>query len=165
MVLLRGGWEPPAGGGCLPGRGRSTATWARDCLRRHLSGHLDLPSDVIVECRDGVDVTCKLCEYRRLQPGEAVDHSAAVMDGDEPTGSADVAGTPEILEVEHTGSAIIEAKRRAEYLELSRYEGEPDGRGGNVPALPRARGTVGPHARRLPPWRFDYFKARDRARG
>ncbi|KAJ6438068.1 P-loop containing nucleoside triphosphate hydrolase protein [Purpureocillium lavendulum] len=164
VVLLRSGWEPPAGEGVPAGkRALHGYLEARDCLRRHLSGHLDLPSDVIVECRDGVDVTCKLCEYRRLQPSEAVDHSAAVMDGDEPTGSADAAGTPEILEAEHTGSAIIEAKRRAEYLELSRYEDDLMAVVGTC-LLCRGLGEPWDHTLDGCPWRFDYCKARDRAR-
>lgn len=151
VVFLRDGWQPDTGSGVsVERRALHGYLEGRSCRRHQLSGHLDLPSDVLT-CRGGVDVTCDVCCRDPEQGRETGTEDETIQE------------TAAEEEMEHTGSAIIEGKRRASYLELSRYKEDLLAVEGTC-LLCRGLGEPWDHAFEGCPWRFDYFKARDRAR-
>jgi superfamily II DNA or RNA helicase len=146
-VLLPSGWQSQVGS--------STAGVEKKVLHRYLQGHacrrtclsayLDLGCQ-LRQCVAGEDVTCDVCNAGPLEP--------AVTEGGE---------DQELVTMSHTGSAMIQQKRRAAHLELSRYREDLLAVRGTC-LLCRGLGEPWDHVFTACHQRFEFFKARDRVK-
>jgi hypothetical protein len=112
----------------------------QECRRTCLSAYLDLGSQ-LRQCITGEDVVCDVCS----------------------SGPVETALPAPLVTMPHTGSAIIQQKRRAAYLELSRYQEDLLAVQGTC-LLCRGLDEPWDHAFATCHRRFDFFQARDRVK-
>lgn len=112
----------------------------QECRRTCLSTYLDLESQ-LRQCVTGEDVVCDVCS----------------------SGPVETALPAPLVTMPHTGSAIIQQKRRAAYLELSRYQEDLLAVQGTC-LLCRGLDEPWDHALTTCRRRFDFFQARDRVK-
>ena len=102
---------------------------------------------------------CDMCCHRQDQGSDEDTPARGETITEEAAAAVDAAGkTPKR---EHTGAAIIASKRHAAYLELSRYKEDLIAVEGTC-LLYSGLGEAWDHTLSACPWRFDFFKARDR---
>ncbi|HEY0934969.1 MAG TPA: DEAD/DEAH box helicase, partial [Trebonia sp.] len=142
-VLLPAWWRPQPAGVAEPAQqALYRYLQGHACRRACLSAYLDLESQ-LRQCVDGEDVACDVCSGG-------------------PTGAA-LPAPPEAAAPLYTGGAIIRQKRRAAYLELSRYKEDLLAVRGTC-LLCRGLGEPWDHGFTACHRRFDLFQARDRVK-
>jgi hypothetical protein len=112
----------------------------QECRRACLSIYLDLESQ-LWQCIIGEDIACNIYS----------------------SGPVEIALPAPLITIPHTGSTIIQQKRRAAYLELSRYQEDLLAVQGTC-LLCRGLGEPWGHAFAICHRRFDFFQARDRVK-